>query len=62
MILLFSSMLVDYITVFGVSSNSFSLQLQVPCSSNRIQLQEIIPLSDFQSFLAITHRPLSGPF
>ena len=42
------------VTAFGGLPNSLALQLQFPCFSNRMQLQEITPLRDFQSFSAIT--------
>ena len=44
------------VTSFRALSNEFALQLQLPCSSNRVQLQEIIPGWNFQSFSAITVR------
>ena len=58
--LLYSNYLGDYITDLGGLRINFSLQLQFPCSFNDIQLQEIIPLSDFQSFFAITVTRING--
>ena len=50
----FSIYLGDCSYSFQCLSNKLALQLQFPWFSSRMQLQEIIPLRNFQEFPAIT--------